>query len=109
MSELVAGSEILGELGHVEEPVIVPVRVQSTTTETRKVVENGVRIVGEMRQGEVLHGLEQHSRPGVQDVCLRKFAVFIVSAATSGLVEEARCHLSNGIQSAGRENKGSCS
>jgi hypothetical protein len=105
VSELVAGSEILGKLGHVEEPVIVPVGVQSTTTKTWKVVENGVRIVEEMRQGGLLHGLEQHSRPGIQNVCLRRLAVFIVSAVTSGLVEKACCHLSNGIQSAGRVNK----
>jgi hypothetical protein len=32
--------------------------------------------------------------------------MFIVSAVTSGLVEEARCHLNNGIQSADRQPKG---
>lgn len=41
VSELVAGSEILGKLGHVEEPVIIPMRVQW------KVAENGVGVVEE--------------------------------------------------------------
>ena len=106
VGELVAGSEILGKLGHVEEPVIVPVRVQSTTTKLGRWLRTAGYIVEEMRQGGLLHGLEQHSRPGLQNVCLRKLAVFIVSAVTSGLVEEARCHLSNGFSQRVEKTRG---